>query len=232
MSEIIKPAAIYLYTRGNELHPGMVQNRIRFIEKSVKDHGLNVGRIYLDHSRNRYQQSELDIFLSESTLYSMLFIHDFKQLSQTTTKCIKTIQNLSRSGVSTYSLKDGLYIPSSVPFSKELKIATYYNCSVVKTKNHEPIIQVQNEIFRLFVQNKTSWDILDQYADNSERQNKGEQNQLDELIQKRDNYDLILVSSLNDIHERTSTFSNLRNCLEKDIYSMNDGYLEFRKGLS
>ncbi len=232
MSEIIKPAAIYLYTRGNELHPGMVKNRIKFMEKSVKDHGLDVGKIYLDHSRNRYQQSELDIFLSESTLYSMLFIHDFKQLSQTTTRCIKTIQELSRNGVSTYSLKDGLCIPSPAPFNKKMKVATYYNCSAIKTKNHEPIIQLQNEIFRFFVQYKTSWDILDQYADNSERQNKGEQKQLEELIQKKDNYDLILVSSLNDIHDRTSTFSNLRNCLKKDIYSMNDSFLEFRKELS
>ena len=71
------------------------------------------------------------------------------------------------------------------------------------------------------------WKITDQFSDMTLHQRDGEQHELQKLIANRDKYDLLLVQNLNDIHWRTSNFCRIREALELDIYSLQDGYLEF-----
>ena len=89
------------------------------------------------------------------------------------------------------------------------------------------IIQVQDDIFKLFVRNKTKWTIIDQYFDVSERQVDGEQTELQKLIANRDKYDLILVHTLNEVHWRTAKFCKIREKLKLDIYTLQEGYLKY-----
>ena len=57
----------------------------------------------------------------------------------------------------------------------------------------------------------------------------GEQIQLMELIKNKDNYDLLLVHNLNDVHWRTANFCKVREQLHLDIYSLQEGFLKYNK---
>ena len=60
-------------------------------------------------------------------------------------------------------------------------------------------------------------------------QKDGEQIHLQELIQNKDKYDLLLVHNLNDVHWRTSNFCKVREQLHLDIYSLQEGFLKYRR---
>ena len=101
---------------------------------------------------------------------------------------------------------------------------------LLPTQNEmKEVIAVKNDIFTLFTNKKTEWTVVDQYFDESLHQKDGEQKQLMELIQNRDKYDLLLVHNLNDVHWRTANFCKIREQLHLDIYSLQEGFLKYRK---
>lgn len=51
----------------------------------------------------------------------------------------------------------------------------------------------------------------------------------DKLIKNKDNYDLLLVHNLNDVHWRTANFCKVREQLHLDIYSLQEGFLKYNK---
>ena len=59
----------------------------------------------------------------------------------------------------------------------------------------------------------------------------GEQVQMMKLLDNKDKYDLLLVHDLNDMHWRTANFCKIREILGKDIYSLKEGFLKYRKSL-
>ena len=93
------------------------------------------------------------------------------------------------------------------------------------------VIPVRNDIFTLFTSKKTNWTVLDQYSDESLHQKDCEQIQMKELIANRDKYDLLLVHNLNDVHWRTANFCKIREQLQLDIYSLQEGFLKYRRNL-
>jgi hypothetical protein len=87
-------------------------------------------------------------------------------------------------------------------------------------------------IYSLFLQiRKQIGLLLDQYYDESLRQKDCEQIQMKELIANRDKYDLLLVHNLNDVHWRTANFCKIREQLQLDIYSLQEGFLKYRRNL-
>ena len=93
------------------------------------------------------------------------------------------------------------------------------------------VIPVKNDILTLYSNKKTKWSVVDQYFDESLHQNDGEQKQLMELIKNRDKYNLLLVHNMNDIHWRTANFCKVREQLQIDIYSLQEGFLAYRRSL-
>ncbi len=224
-------AAIYHYSVGQNLHPGFTNNRIKVIEDYARSQGYDDIETYRDSSRVRKGQVEFKRFMSEYEKYEALFIQDLSQLSQTSMRCMSINKQLVDSGLTVFTLRNGIFCNEEDVTNKALKIATYYNCSAPQTEDPEQVISMQQEIFELFVRKKTKWHIVDSFTDTSERQNKGEQPGFQRLIENKDNYDMVLVQNVNDIHERTATFANLREELQLDIYSLRDGLIKYRKEL-
>ena len=225
-----KQAAIYHYSLGDNSHPWVSKNAIKRLEHFAESEGYHIVKKYQDYTRLRSEQVEFDHFLSESGNFDAVFVQDLKQLGRTTTKCISVINNLVTTGLTVYTLKNGCFRCTSTSiFEEPLKVASYFNCSVGSTQDCAHIIALQNDIFRLYVKKKTKWEIIDQYSDMSERQNKGEQPDLERLTLNRDKYDLVLVQSLNDLHERTSTFTMIWEALKIDIYSVKSGLLKYER---
>ena len=93
------------------------------------------------------------------------------------------------------------------------------------------VIPIKNDILKLFIDKETAWTLTDQYYDRSLRQKDGEQVQLTKLLDNKDKFDLLLVHNLNDLHWRTSNFCKIREILGIDIYSLQEGFLKYRKSL-
>ncbi len=228
IANTLKQAAIYHFSAGMNLHPGVTNNKIHTLRNYALNCGYDVTQIYRDYSRLRIEQDNLQLFLAECSKYDALFVQDLNHLSRTTTKSMSIVTKLVNMGLRVYTLNNGSFGATDDLLQTPLNVATYYNCSITKG-NPEPVININNEIFQLFASKKTNWKIIDQYADASERQSAGEQPNLINLINNKQKYNLLLVHNLNDVHERTSTFLHIREKLATDIYSIADGLLPYRK---
>ena len=221
-------AAIYHFTDGSEKRPIVNQQQLNMLEQFAISQGFSVGEIYCDKSLLKCEQSEFDRFMADIDRYDVLITKDFYHISKNTMKCMSVMKELREKGIQIHSIENGSFSWEEAPFDKPLRVATY--CCRFGTPNEmKQIIPVHNDILKLFADKKTQWTVIDQYFDESERQNDGEQIQLMELIKNKDNYDLLLVHNLNDIHWRTANFCKVREQLHLDIYSLQEGFLKFNK---
>ena len=221
-------AAIYHFTDGSEKRPIVNQKQLNMLEQFAISQGFSVGEIYCDKSLLKCEQSEFDRFMADIDKYDVLVTKDFYHISKNTMKCMSVMKNLRDKGIQIHSIENGSFSWEEAPFNKPLRVATY--CCRFGTPNEmKQIIPVHNDILKLFADKKTQWTVIDQYFDESERQNDGEQIQLMELINNKDKYDLLLVHNLNDVHWRTATFCKVREQLHLDIYSLQEGFLKYNK---
>lgn len=221
-------AAIYHFTDGSEKRPIVNQKQLNMLEQFAISQGFSVGEIYCDKSLLKCEQSEFDRFMADIDKYDVLVTKDFYHISKNTMKCISVMKELRDKGIQIHSIENGSFSWEEAPFDKPLRVATY--CCRFGTPNEmKQIIPVHNDILKLFADKKTQWTVIDQYFDESERQNDGEQIQLMELIKNKDNYDLLLVHNLNDVHWRTANFCKVREQLHLDIYSLQEGFLKYNK---
>ena len=221
-------AAIYHFTDGSEKRPIVNQKQLNMLEQFAISQGFSVGEIYCDKSLLKCEQSEFDRFMADIDRYDVLITKDFYHISKNTMKCMSVMKELREKGIQIHSIENGSFSWEEAPFDKPLRVATY--CCRFGTPNEmKQIIPVHNDILKLFADKKTQWTVIDQYFDESERQNDGEQIQLMELIKNKDNYDLLLVHNLNDVHWRTANFCKVREQLHLDIYSLQEGFLKYNK---
>ena len=223
-----KKAAIYHYTDGSTKRPKIYENHLQDLCQYAAAQGFIVTDIFCDKSLQKNKHTEFNRFIANCADYDVLVTEDFHHICKNTMQCIKTMKELSAQGISVYSKKDGIFTFQQPPLDISLKVATY-NCRFGPPNDLKQIIAVQNDIFKLFVKQKTNWTIIDQFTDESESQNNGEQTNLQKLISNRRNYDLLLVHNLNDVHWRTSNFCKTRESLKLDIYSLQDGFLKYNK---
>ena len=221
-------AAIYHFTDGSEKRPIVNQKQLNMLEQFAISQGFSVGEIYCDKSLLKCEQSEFDRFMADIDKYDVLVTKDFYHISKNTMKCMSVMKNLRDKGIQIHSIENGSFSWEEAPFDKPLRVATYC-CRFGAPNEMKQIIPVQNDILKLFVNKKTQWTVIDQYFDESERQNDCEQIQLMELINNKDKYDLLLVHNLNDVHWRTATLCKVREQLSLDIYSHQDGFLKYNK---
>ena len=221
-------AAIYHFTDGSEKRPIVNQKQLNILEQFAISQGFSVGEIYCDKSLLKCEQSEFARLMSDIDRYDVLVTKDFYHISKNTMKCMSIVKELRDKGIQIHSMENGSFSWEEAPFDKPLRVATY--CCRFGTPNEtKQIIPVHNDILKLFTDKKTNWTVIDQYFDESERQNDGEQIQLMELIKNKDNYDLLMVHNLNDVHRRTANFCKIREQLSLDIYSLQEGFLKYNK---
>lgn len=221
-------AAIYHFTDGSEKRPIVNQKQLNMLQQFAISQGFSVGEIYCDKSLLKCEQSEFDRFMSDIDRYDVLVTKDFYHISKNTMKCMSVMKELREKGIQIHSIENGSFSWENAPFDKPLRVATYC-CRFGAPNEMKQIIPVQNDILKLFVNKKTQWTVIDQYFDESERQNDGEQIQLMELINNKDKYDLLLVHNLNDVHWRTANFCKVREQLHLDIYSLQEGFLKYNQ---
>ena len=223
-------AAIYHSTNSNEKRPKIYENQINELKDYAVSMGFEVTDVFCDKSLKRTERTEFNRFLSCCNQYDVLITKDFYHIAKNTGQFFYDLIMLSNKGLQIYSIENGIFTLEDVPIDKPLRVATY-TCHYGTPDEIKEVIPVRNDIFTLFSKKKTSWTVVDQYFDESLRQNDGEQIHMMELIKNRDKYDLLLVHNLNDVHWRTAKFCKLREQLRLDIYSLQEGFLKYRRTL-
>lgn len=221
-----KKAAIYHFTDESQKRPTVYKDQLAALEKYASSIGFDVTDIYCDMSLKRCERSEFDRFLENCDQYDALIAKDFYHICKNTLTAISIIQKLSDKGVQVYTIENGKFCWTEAPIDKPLRVATYCCRFGPKNELHE-IIPIQNDIFTLFVSKKTNWTVVNQYSDEGLHQNNGEQPELMKLLENKDKYDLLLVHNLGAVHWKTASFCRLREQLQLDIYSLQEGYLKF-----
>ena len=221
-------AAIYHFTNESKQRPKIYRDQLKALMDYAVAIGLDVADIYCDISLKRSERTEFDRFLISSSQYDALVTKDFYHIAKNTGKCIEIMSLLRDNGIQIYSIENGVFTWEDAPYQEPLFVATY-TCHFGTPNEMKEVIPVRNDIFKLFSEKKTNWTVLDQYHDESFRQKDCEQIQLKKLIANRDKYDLLLVHNMNDVHWRTANFCKIRETLQIDIYSLQEGFLRYRK---
>ena len=223
-----RKAAIYHSTDESAKRPKIYRDQLKALEGYADSVGFVVTDVFCDMSIKRCERTEFDRLLSCCDQYDAVITKSFHHISKNTGKCMKVMQELRNKGLQIYSPENGIFIWEDAPFAEPLRVATY-TCHFGTVNEMKEVIPVKNDIFKLFTDKKTKWTIADQYYDESPHQKDGEQVQLMKLLDNKDHYDLLLVHNLNDIHWRTANFCKVREQLHMDIYSLQEGFLKYRK---
>lgn len=224
----MKRAAIYHFTDKSARRPKIYRDQLNTLKDYAASIGFDVADVYVDKSLKRTERTEFDRFLSCCDQYDALIAKDFYHLSKNTGKCMSILQDLREKGLRIYTPVNGIFLWEDSPLKDPLRVATYA-CHFGSADEMKEVITVKNDILSLFIAKETTWTLTDQYFDRSLRQRDGEQVQLMKLLDNKDKYDLLLVHDLNDIHWRTANFCKIRETFGKDIYSLKEGFLKFRK---
>lgn len=224
----IKTAAIYHFTNHSERRPVIYLKQLDALKEYAESKGFIVADIFCDKTLRRCEQTEFKRLLPCSDQFDVLVAKNFYHINKRTNSCIATLLALRDHGVTTYTMENGVFTLEETPLDKPLRVVTY-NSRFGTLKKKNPVIPLQDEIMRLFVSKKTNWNIVAQYHDESYRQLDSEQINLAELIKHKDEYDLILLHTFSDLHWRTANFCKYREKLQLDIYSLQEGFLKYRK---
>ena len=221
-------AAIYHFTDESKKRPIICEKQLKVLEDFAISKGFDVVDVFVDRSLRRCDRQEFDRLKSGCEEYDALITKDFYHLSKNTMQCMALMKEFRDKSVLLYTLENGCFVFEEEPFAEPLRVVTY-NCRFGEPNELKQIVAVQNDVMKLFAERKTSWSIKDQFFDESRYQNDGEQINLQKLIQNKEAYDLLLVHNLNDVHWRTANFCKVREALKMDIYSLQDGFLKYRK---
>lgn len=191
--------------------------------------GYQVEGLYHDVSEAGISRTERQKLFSECEQYDALFLGCAFHLNRTTRQYFALMWELEKKGLEIHSMDHGLLtLTNNIPISKHLKVATYYSHINSELNGHN-YCDIQNEVFRLYIRKETSWTLVDQYIDKIDKKVVTEQRELQRLIDKKDDYDLILVTDFGNLSWDTSRFFNIRDKVGKPIYSLEEGYLPFER---
>lgn len=224
-----KKTAIYHFTDGSKKRPYVYKKQLQRLEEYAHFLGYADTEIFCDMSLLRCERPEFDRFLARASDFGALVTKDFYHISKNTMKCMDIMKELRRKGVKVHTMENGSFSWKDPPFCTPLIAATYC-CHFGAENELKEIIPVQNDILKLFISKKTNWILANQYYDISEHQNNDEQVQLMELIENKGRYDILLVHNMNNVHWRTANFCKIREKLQLDIYSLQDGFLQYIGG--
>lgn len=223
-------AAIYHFTDKSEKRPEVCARQIELLKQFSVSIGYEDPDVFCDKSLRKTDQVEFTRFIEHATEFDALFVKDFYHLSKNTGKAMSILKHLSSLGIKIYSIENGSFEFNDDDdiFNQSLRVATY-TCRWGNDNERYETISLDNDIFKNFIVKKTNWCLVGQYQDETLRQCDGEQVGMKKLINERGEFDLLLVNNINDVHWRTSKMCKVRNELQKDIYSLQDGLLRFRR---
>lgn len=220
--------AIYHFTDKSETRPIVCEKQLEALQEFAKSLDIEVLDVFLDKSLKKSEQAQFEAFMSVCERYDCLVTKDFHHIDKHTRAMMKVMKELRDKGLTIYSIENGVFDFTEAPLNKKLRVATY-TMGDANIRNVKNSIQLQQDIYASFVRRKTEWSLIRQYADICLIQNDAAQESLMDLLEHKNEFDILLVNNLGDVNWRTARFCKLRSLLGKDIYSLQDGYLIYKE---
>ena len=223
-----KKVCIYHFTNTSK-RPIVNKKQMDLLQDFAASMG-EVEKIYLDFTLKQCEQIQKKQMIKEISSYDILIMKDFYHLSRNTGVCIELLQEFSLQGVKTITMEEGSFSFQfqDTPFDKKFKVCVYHS---KYKEDGDRTIETQINIFKTFVSQKTNWEIVDVFVDESNSQSDKVQTEIFKVIEnaKQGKYDLLLIKDFNTFHWRTAKFCHRRNELQLPIYSLKEGYLPYEK---
>ncbi len=223
-----KTAAIYHFTDKSEKRPIVFKKQLEKLKDYAQKLGYQTIDVYCDKSLKRSERVEFDKLLSCCDQYDAIITKDYYHIAVNTNKCMSLLLDFKKRGIKIRTLEDGSYSWEEAPFDQPLRVASYC-CRLGPCQEARNIIQVQNDILKLFIEKETNWILIDQYIDDSLQIRGDQQKQLKKLIANKDIYDMIVVIDIDSINYRTEKMCKYWDQLQLNIYSTTEGYIQYRK---
>lgn len=222
--------AIFHFSSNAELRPAIATNVVDGLYQyasQLKDWGAV--HLYLDFSLVRNKQMNYYRMIQNVGKYDVILVRNFYHLSKKTMQVWKMAEVFIAQGVRVISMEEGeIYLNrDQTILKKSLKIALYDNA---RTKYELDIQDILIERMTAFKESKaSSWEIHGVYIDDFRSSG---QLKLNQLIDNRADYDLVVVDSFSKINEITNIFTKIKARLQIPIYSIKEAVLyEQRKDI-
>lgn len=224
----MRKGVIYHFTDGSTKRPVVYQKQLKELEAFAESQGIEVVKTFVDFSLKKCEAPQLKAMMEEVEQYDVLILKGFYHLNKRTVTCFRDLLELHKKGIEVVTMDNGKFVFSEVPLNEELRVATYYSASK-SNRGVEEAVKLEQDIFELFMKKKTSWTLTRHYADICNPHSDTEQVKLMELVEDKDEFDLVLTVSFTDVNGRTARFCKVRELLKKPIYSLKEGYLMYVK---
>jgi hypothetical protein len=222
-----KRAAIYHFTNGLQ-RTSVCEKEIERLICFSNDMGYDTVDVFCDARTTREEHNALDNLFSKKELYSAIITKDYFHINKYTLQVFNILKELNLCGINLYTMNDRiLEVQPSAPFDKPLTAATYY-CHWQKHNDLSNVV-LKNDILKTFIDTNTNWILLNQYHDEEPKGHAGNQLQLQRLLEKRTDYDIVLLHSMSSLHWRTHNFINTIDRLHLDIFSLQEGYIKYMR---
>lgn len=223
-----KHVVVYHFTNKSLARPVIAEKEIDNIYEMAATHSdWEVSGFYFDTTLKKSEQKNYQRFRDNASRYDVLLTNDFYHIQTKTGPFMSEIEYLNKQRVEIDSLVDGKIQIKVIEelFQKPLRVAVYHSKF---HEDEERSVELQMDIFKMFIKYKTQWTLEKIYCDECRSQIDGEQKELIRLLENHDQYDLVLVKCFHKFHWRTAMFSKRRKILGLPIYSLQEGYLNER----
>ena len=216
--------AIYHITDQSKERPRIYVKCIDGLYEVSQQNGWGTPFLFQDFSLVKSEQVKYQEFKTHANKYDMLVVSDFYHIEDKLSVFVSEIQELEAKGIKVESIKEGRVRISDDFLKKSLKVAIYDRWL---DENDEGL---ELDRLKAFVKYKTDWKIASIYKEAEKIETDSKQQELQNLLSERHNYDAILVRRFNCLHWRTSMFFKIARKMNIPIYSMKEGgvYLEQR----
>lgn len=216
---------IYHFTDKSEKRPIVYQKQLNELRKFAAEYG-KVTHEYVDKSLRQCEHTEKQQMIANIDDYDFLVTKDFYHLCRNTMACIDLMKGIGDKGIQIHSIENGSFHLGNAPFDVPLKVGVYHSKF---RESNERQIETQMDIFDLYIKDKTKWQVVDKYVDEAKEQTDDAQVELRRLIENSSRYDLIIVKDFGTFHWRTAKFFSRREELKLPIFSLKEGYLDYRR---
>jgi hypothetical protein len=222
-SSISTRVVVYHFSDNPESRTSVVLNDIdQIYEYASHQLGWEVVEVFMDKSLTNRTQFEV---LMEKSDYNVLLVKSFYHIKRKMMPFLSAAKELKQKNIRIVSVEEGEFVnivdEADVWLDKPLRIAVYDKCRSQYERENQ---NIQMQKFDTFVRVKTLGGHIEGiYVD------ENEQEHLQELIHKSDEYDIILIDTFGKIGDTVIALAKVMNQINIPIYSLREGGIELHE---
>ena len=211
--------AVYHYTDVSDVKPRVVLTDIDSLYEAVHDHkDREVSGLYLDLTLKKSEQANLVRLLEDTEQNDIILLKSFYHLNTCMVSFWNMVRRLERKGIKVVGAEEGmLSVDSEELVRNQLRVAIYDRS---RSEAEEASKNLRLEKLNVFVKCRTEWKIVEIFSDRYNDKTCAEKGK---LLERKGDYDIVLMDSFAMINPRTNHFCKFRDKLGVPVFSLKEG---------